>query len=298
MSTAAIELRGVSKRYRFFALEDVSFRLEQGQIMGFVGPNGAGKTTTIRILIGLVRQDGGEVRLLGRPMPADQVRAKWDVGFVSEEMRLFGGATLAWHLGFVASIYPGWDERYARHLLERFGLHPEQRVKGLSHGEHVKALLLLALARRPRLLVLDEPTSGLDPVARHEVISELMEVVRDEDRSILFSSHNTLDVEQISDRITFIDRGRIVDANDKEAFLDRWRRLSLEVPSGVELPDLPGVVEVSRSGRVAVVTADAYRPELAAAYTEAGASVREVQRMTLEEIFVAVVMRTRKERGR
>jgi len=243
--------------------------------------------------MGLVRQDGGEVRLLGRPMPADQVRAKWDVGFVSEEMRLFGGATLAWHLGFVASIYPGWDERYARHLLERFGLHPEQRVKGLSHGEHVKALLLLALARRPRLLVLDEPTSGLDPVARHEVISELMEVVRDEDRSILFSSHNTLDVEQISDRITFIDRGRIVDANDKEAFLDRWRRLSLEVPSGVELPDLPGVVEVSRSGRVAVVTADAYRPELAAAYTEAGASVREVQRMTLEEIFVANVQQSR-----
>ena len=297
MSTAAIELHGVSKRYPFFALDDVSMHLEQGQIMGFVGPNGAGKTTTLRIVMALVRQDAGEVAVLGHPMPAEQVRAKWDVGFVSEEMRLFGRATLAWHLGFVRSIYPGWDEAYARRLLERFNLHPEQRVKGLSRGEHVKALLLLALARRPRLLVLDEPTAGLDPVARHEVISELMEVVRDEERSILFSSHNTVDVEQISDRITFLDRGRIVDADDKEAFLDRWRRLSLDVPHGVELPAPPGVVETSRSGRVAVVTVDRFRPELAAAYSAAGATVREVQRMTLEEIFVAVVVQKRRERA-
>jgi ABC-2 type transport system ATP-binding protein len=297
MSTPAIELRGVSKRYRFFALEDVSLRLERGQIMGFVGPNGAGKSTTIRILMALVRQDAGEVAVLGHPMPAAQVRAKWDVGFVSEDMRLFGGATLAWHLRFVASIYPGWDAAYAGRLLERFGLHPEQKVKGLSHGEHTKALLLLALARRPRLLVLDEPTSGLDPVARHEVVTELMEVVRDEERSVLFSSHNTLDVEQISDRITFLDRGRVVAADDKETFLERWRRLSVDVPAGVELPHPPGVVEVARSGRVARITIDDYRPEIAAAYTEAGAIVRDVHRMTLEEIFVAGVMRTRRERG-
>ncbi len=297
MSTAAIELRGISKRYPFFALDDVSFRLEQGQIMGLVGPNGAGKTTTIRILMALVRQDEGEVEVLGCRMPAEQVRAKWDVGFVSEEMRLFGGATLAWHLALVRSIYPSWDEGYAERLLGRFHLHPEQRIKGLSHGEHVKALLLLVLARRPRLLVLDEPTAGLDPVARHEVISELMEVIRDEDRSILFSSHNTLDVEQISDRITFVDRGRIVDADDKEAFLDRWRRLVLEVPQGFALPDLPGVAGVAHSGRVAVVTVDAFRPEMTAAYTEAGATLREVQRMTLEEIFVAEVMKKREERG-
>ncbi len=297
MTTAAIELRGVCKRYPFFALDDVSLRLEQGQIMGFVGPNGAGKTTTMRILMALIRQDAGEVEVLGRPMPQGQVRVKWDVGFVSEEMRLFRGATLAWHMRFMRSIYPGWDEHYANGLLKRFHLHPEQGIGGLSHGEHAKALLLLALARRPRLLVLDEPMSGLDPVARHEVIAELMEVLQDDGRSILFSSHNTLDVEQISDHITFIDRGRIVDSNDKEAFLERWRRLSLDVPAHVELPALPGVVDVTRSGSMAVVTANDYRPELAAAYAHAGASVRDVQRMTLEEIFVANVMHKRKERG-
>src|SRR6185295_15789249 len=127
--------------------------------------------------------------------------------------------------------------------------------------EHVKALLLLVLARRPKLLVLDEPTAGLDPVARHEVIAELMDVLQDDQRSILFSSHNTLDVEQIADQITFIDRGRIVDSNDKEAFLDGWRRLSLDVPGAVELPALPGVVDVARSGQVVTVTSKAYQPD-------------------------------------
>jgi ABC-2 type transport system ATP-binding protein len=230
MSTQAIDFQGVSKRYDFFKLDDISLSLEQGQIMGLVGPNGAGKSTTIRILMSLVQQDAGDVRVLGYGMPRDQVRAKADIGFVSDDMRLFGSATLGWHMGFVKSIYPGWDDAYAATLLKRFYLRPEQRVGKLSHGERVKAALLLVLARRPRLLVLDEPTSGLDPVARHEVLAEFMEVLADDERSILFSSHNTVDVEQISDQITFIDRGRVVESNDKEGFLDRWRRLSLDVP--------------------------------------------------------------------
>lgn len=297
MNIAAIEFQDVSKRYPFFALEDVSLRLEHGQIMGLVGPNGAGKTTTMRILMGLVRHDSGKVEMLGRQVPADHVRAKWDVGFVSEEMRLFGGSTLAWHMEFVRSIYPGWDEAYAKTLLKRFFLRPEQKVKGLSRGEHVKALLFLALARRPRLLVLDEPTAGLDPVARHEVIAELMEVLLDEERSILFSSHNTLDVEQISDAITFIDRGRIVDSGDKESFIERWRRLTVEVPVEADLLPIAGIVDVSRNGKIALVTSNAWREDLLAPWEQAGVKLREVQRMTLEEIFVANVMHKRKERG-
>ena len=132
-------------------------------------------------------------------------------------------------------------------LLKRFGLRAEQKIKGLSHGQRVKATLLLVLARRPKLLVLDEPTTGLDPVARHEILRELTAVMTDEGRSILFSSHNTQDVEQISDRITFIDRGRIIDSMDKESYLDRWRRLRLEVPLGVTLPFLPGIIGVRQA---------------------------------------------------
>ena len=115
-------------------------------------------------------------------------------------------------------------------------------------------MLLLALARRPRLLILDEPTSGLDPVARHELLSEFMDVLRDEDRSILFSSHNTVDVERISDRITFIDRGRLVDSSDKEDFLERWRRIQLQLPAGATLPDLPHVVSRVDDGQFVTLT--------------------------------------------
>jgi ABC-2 type transport system ATP-binding protein len=156
-------------------------------------------------------------------------------------------------------------------------------------------MLLLVLARRPRLLVLDEPTTGLDPVGRHEILAELMEVVTDERRAVLFSSHNTQDVEQISDEITFIDRGRVIASSDKETFLERWRRFQIDVPLGTTLPALPGVIDLQANGRLAVATTNAYRPELSAAFEHTGATVREVQRMTLEEIFVATVMSSRRE---
>jgi ABC-2 type transport system ATP-binding protein len=297
MSTAAIELHNVSKTFRFFKLDGVSLQLARGQIMGLVGPNGAGKSTTIRILTGLIAADAGDVKVLGHSMPQDQAIAKRDIGFVSDDMRLFQNATLGWHMQFIASLYPGWDVNYATELLTRFNLQPAQQVKGLSTGEHMKALLLLVLARRPRLLVLDEPTTGLDPVARHEVLAELMDVLQDEDRSILFSSHNTLDVERISDQITFIDRGHIVDSRDKETFLERWRRLQVQLGSRTRLPQMAGVVEVSTSGQLATVTTNHYTPELHRVFERAGAVVHEVQRMTLEEIFVANVMNSRRERA-
>jgi ABC-2 type transport system ATP-binding protein len=297
MSVPAIAFTGVRKSYRFFTLDDVSLELEQGQIMGLVGTTGAGKSTLIRLLMGMIRQDAGEIRVLGHAIPQEQARAKWDIGFVSHEMGLFSNTTLAWHMAFVKSIYPGWDDGYAATLLKRFYLRPEQPIKGLSTGERLKAMLLLVLSRRPRLLVLDEPTAGLDPVARHEVLAELMEALKDEARSILFSSHNTLDVEQISDQITFIDRGRIVESDDKEMFLDRWRRLSLDVPAHGAVHAPAGVTAIARTGHTAVITTNAYSPELEALYAEGGATVREVQRLTLEEVFVATVMHNRKERG-
>jgi len=195
MNDLSVHFEGVSKSYPHFSLGDLSLELPTGTIMGLIGANGAGKSTTIRILMGLVHQDRGRVRVLGREMPRQQAAAKLDIGFVSEDMRLYGSATLAWHMSFVQSIYPQWDQAYAETLLRRFDLKPRQKIKGLSHGQRVKAALLLSLARRPRLLVLDEPTTGLDPVARQEVLAELMAVLADEDRTILFSSHNTLDVE-------------------------------------------------------------------------------------------------------
>jgi len=293
MTNLAIHFEAVSKRYPHFSLDNINLELPAGSILGFIGANGAGKSTTIRILMGLLRHDQGRVTVLGHEMPAQQVAAKRDIGFVSEDMRLYGAPTLAWHMNFIQSIYPNWDQPYADSLLKRFDLKPEQKIKGLSHGQRVKAALLLALARRPKLLVLDEPTTGLDPVARHEVLAELMAVLADEDRTILFSSHNTLDVEQISDQIAFIDRGRIIDSGDKETFLDRWRRLRLLVPATGSVPRLPGIVEVGGSSRLPVLTTNRFDPAMVSACSDIGVTVQAVDSMTLEEIFVANVQSRR-----
>lgn len=285
----AIDCVGIRKTYPHFSLDGVDLTLPEGAVMGFVGPNGAGKSTTLRIIMGLVHQDSGTVRVLGHEMPEEQVAAKWDIGFVSEDMRLYGHRTIGFHLDFLRRIFASWDDSYAAELLRRFDLKPEQKVKGLSHGQRVKAALLTVFARRPKLLVFDEPTTGLDPVARKIILEEMMRVMEDESRSILFSSHNTLDVEQISDHITFINQGRIVASHDKETFLDSWRRLRLVVEDGFELPRLPQVVESRRAGHQLVLTLSDYGPDLEARVRSTGAVINHVERLTLEEIFIASV---------
>ena len=295
MDSLAVQLRAVCKRYPHFKLDQVDLSVAEGSIMGFLGANGAGKSTTIRILMGLIHQESGSVQVLGQQMPAQQAQAKLDIGYVSEDLRLYGSATLQWHMDLIKSIYPSWDPAYATALLGRFDLNPVQKIKGLSHGQRVKAALLLALARRPRLLVLDEPTTGLDPVARHEVLSELIAAMVDERRTVLFSSHNTRDVEQIADAITFIDRGRIVDADDKENYLERWRRIQLDLPPGAVLPVMPGTVSLVGEGRSRVLTTSNFSEAITGQCQAAGAHVHAVQSMSLEEIFVNTVIGRRQE---
>lgn len=293
--TRSFELSNVDKRYEHFALSDLSLSLDAGGIMGFIGPNGAGKSTTIRILMGLIQADAGDVTVLGHAMPAEQVQAKQDIGFASDDMRLYANASLDWHMRFVRSAVPHWDAQYAKKLLKSFDLHPEQTIKGLSHGQRVKAGLLLVLARRPKLLVLDEPTTGLDPVARSEVLDELMDVLRDDSRSVFFSSHNTVDIEQICDRITFIDRGRLVQSADKEFFLDQWRRIRFEADIEVPLDSIPHAMAVKQRGKLGDLVLNADSPEARRAIEATGARIIGVDRMNLEEIFVNAVRHSRLE---
>ncbi len=293
MTEPAIHMNGVTKRYRDFTLDNVTLDIETGSIMGLIGPNGAGKTTLMRTLLGLIRPDAGEVRVLGRQMPAEQVRAKEEVGYVSEDMRLYEHVSIRWHMNFVSRIYPTWDPAYAEVLLDRFDLAASHSVKGLSHGQRVKAMLTLVLARRPRLLILDEPTTGLDPIARHEVLAELMEVLADPDRSVLFSSHNTQDVEQISDVISFMDRGRLIDSSDKELFLDSWRRLRIEVSADACAPELPNLIYDRPDGSLKVATTNRFDDAMTHQLREAGVTVHAVESMTLEEIFLANVQLSR-----
>jgi ABC-2 type transport system ATP-binding protein len=297
-TTSAVSLRGISKTYSHFRLENIDLDFQTGTVHGLIGPNGAGKSTIMRILMGLVAPERGSVAVLGQPVSSRDALPKRDIGYFADDMRLYKSESLAFHMQLVRSLYPTWDEDYARVLLDRFGLIAHQRVKGLSQGQRVKSMLLLILARHTQLLILDEPTNGLDPVAKHEVISALMEVVQDDSRTILYSSHHTQDVEQICDTITFIDRGRVIASDERDAFLNHWRRFKLQVPDGWAPPTLPGLHAESAFGSLRVMTTDRYEPSLAERLQASGATLESSAAMTLEEIFVAAVMRGREEHSR
>lgn len=284
----AIEMTSVFKTYPDFSLDNLHLRLPHGQVMGLVGANGAGKSTTLRLLMGLIKADSGVVEVLGNKLPQGQVAAKQNIGYASEDIRLYKSETLAWHMDFIKSIYPSWDNAYAKELAKKFDLKIEQKMKGFSHGQRVKACLLLILARRPQLLILDEPTTGLDPVARHEVLSELADILRDENRSVLFSSHNTQDVEQLSDTITFLHKGKLLDSQDKEIYLDRWRRV---VCTGhIDWNNAPAsVTDIKHNGSLHELTIGQFDDSVIHQLTNIGLTVASVDRMTLEQIFLANV---------
>ncbi len=295
VSMSAASLRGVSKSYKHFQLNNINLELVPGTVNGLIGPNGAGKSTTMRIMMGLVKPDSGTVSVIGQPSSSRQARVKQHIGFFSDDMRMYKSETIAWHLQLVRSFFPGWDDEYANLLLKRFGLIANQKVKGLSHGQRVKTMLLLILARHPQLLILDEPTDGLDPVAKQEVLAELMQIVNDDSRTILYSSHNTQDVQQICDTITFIDRGRVIGASDRDDFLDQWRRIKIHAPAQWQPPAIEGLKLESTFGQLRVFTLDRYAADVEAQLQSSGATVESSEGLTLEEIFIAAVARGREE---
>lgn len=289
MTTVAIALHDVRKTYAEFALEDIDLELPIGQVMGLVGVNGAGKSTLFRILTGLIQPDEGLVEVCGYRLPQEQVAAKREIGYASDDMRLYKGKTLRWHMDLIRAAFAGWDETYASHLLQRFDLRPNQPVGGFSHGQRVKALLLLSLARHPRLLLLDEPTTGLDPLAHDEVLQAIAEVLHDEDRSVLFSSHNTRDVEQLADSIAILHGGRLVATREKETFLDDWRRILCHGEWNDEIAALPEVASVRRNGSVIELKVKAFSDMLLHRLRQLGLTVSDVNRMDLEDIFITSI---------
>ncbi len=289
----AIELEGVSKHYSEFSMDNMNLRLPVGEIMGLVGVNGAGKSTTIRMIMGLVAPDAGRVSVMGCVLPEQQIEAKYRVGYASEDVRLYKRQTLAWHMHFMAQIFHDWDQKYADHLVSKFDLKAHQKLAGFSHGQRVKAILTLQLARRPKLLVLDEPTTGLDPIARSEVLDELAEVLRDEERSVLFSSHNTADIELLADTISFIHEGKVLASQDTESFVGSWQCIRGHLPNDRELV-LPFDGFLRRSGTLCSISSNEVSQSNITLLQAQGLEVLEVKRMSLEEIFIATV---RKEKA-
>ena len=278
----AIEFNQVCKRYPEFYLDHLDLHLPVGQVMGLVGVNGAGKSTMLRLVMGLIQPDAGSVSVLGYRLPEHQVSAKENIGYAAEDMR------------FIQSIFPSWDPLYAEHLLKKFDMNAEQKARGYSHGQRVKASLILLLARRPRLVILDEPTTGLDPVSRYEVLSELAEILRDENRSVLFSSHSTQDVEQLSDSITFLHKGKTLACQDKETYIEGWRRVLCSGTLNQPL-NLPGIAELKSNGSLHEIKIRGFDETMLAKLSAHGLQVSQVERMTLEQIFIASVREVAKQ---
>ena len=216
-----IEARGLRKSYGAFTLNDVTFDLPRGYIMGFIGPNGAGKTTTIKLLLSVIKSETGSVKLFGREDSAVQNES---IGVVMDAPLYPDEWTVNDVEKAVAPFYRQWNKRTFAELVKQFGIEKKKQVKELSRGMKVKLQIAAALSHNAELLILDEPTSGLDPVAREEICDLLREFISDENKGVLFSTHITSDLEKIADYITFILNGNIVFTGTKDALLDKYAR--------------------------------------------------------------------------
>ena len=222
-----LELKGASRRVSDrFSLRDVTLAVEPGQIVGFVGANGAGKTTTIRAALGLIKLDTGEVHLFGQRCDANapdeqQRRTHSRIGLVLDTCPFPSTLKVAEVEKLIGSAYPTWNHDTFAGLIDRFGLDPKAKVKDLSRGMGMKLQLACALSHKAELLILDEATAGLDPMAREELLDELLAFVADGQHGVLFSSHITSDLERAADRVVCIDNGSIVFDLPREDITDR-----------------------------------------------------------------------------
>jgi ABC-2 type transport system ATP-binding protein len=211
MSEPVIAVTELTRRFGTkTALAGVSLSLARGAVYGLVGANGAGKTTLIRHLLGLLRAEGGAVRVFGLDPVQDPVTVLSRIGYLSEENDLPGWMRLDELLRYSRAFYPAWDDAYAEELRGTFALDPAAKIRNLSKGEKARAGLLVALAHRPELLILDEPSSGLDPIARRDILGAVIRTIAHEGRTVLFSSHLLDEVEEVADHVTMIDHGRVV----------------------------------------------------------------------------------------
>jgi len=215
----AIEISNLCKQYPGFALKNVSFSVPNGLCCGFVGPNGAGKTTTLKAMLGMVHKSSGDIRLLGKP--DGDVSAKEDIGVMFDQPYFQDDWTPFDIEKGIKPFYRRWDGDKYRSYLAQFGLDPEKEFSAFSRGMKMKLSFAVHLSHRAKLLLLDEPTSGLDPLARDEVLDIMREHLVNEERTILFSTHITSDLERIADMIVYISDGAVSFSGDKDELLSR-----------------------------------------------------------------------------
>ena len=204
-----LRVQNLCKRYAGFRLQDVSFSLPHGSIMGFIGRNGAGKTTTLKSLLNLVSPDSGTIDFFGLSLKGNEAQIKQKVGYVVSTDGYYKKKKIAQITNVTKSFYENWDEEAYQHYLQVFKLDPQKSPAQLSEGMKVKYSISLALSHKAELLILDEPTSGLDPISRAELL-DIFNQLKAKGISILFSSHITTDLDKCADTITYIKQGSIL----------------------------------------------------------------------------------------
>ncbi len=274
-------------------LQDVSFALAPGQVVGLVGENGAGKTTLVRLAMGMLDAQGGAVRVFGLDPRTEPVAVKRRVGYVAEEQILPVYMTVADVVALHRSVFPTWDDRAAKDLMDRFGLPPREVIRTLSRGRARRVALMCAVAHRPELLILDEPASGLDPAARREFLETSIELLNREGTAILFSSHHMGDVERMAERLVMLHRGRVLLDESLDDLREGYSLAQVPASGGVTRERLlahPACRGASVHGHAlhAIVRLD---PERARTELERSLALRDVvcRPVALEDMFVELV---------
>lgn len=218
-----LELNNVNKEfYEGFKIENLSFKLEPGYIMGFIGPNGAGKSTTIKLIMNLLKLDSGDIKIFGKDHLKEEVAIKDRIGFVYDQSYFYENLSIEEMKNIIAPFYSQWNEDTFKGYLDLFKLNPNFAIKKLSKGMKTQFAIALALSHNADLIIMDEPTAGLDPVIRREVLDLLYNVIQDEKKSIFFSTHITTDLEKIADYITYIKDGKLVFSKSREEVMESY----------------------------------------------------------------------------
>jgi ABC-2 type transport system ATP-binding protein len=291
--TRVIETHQLTKRFgKFAAVEALDLNVRAQQITGFLGRNGAGKSTTIKMLLGMTHPTSGTATLLGKNIddPNDNREARRNIAYVGEDKQLYAYFTVEELIRFTRSFYADWQPEVAQRLLADYELPPKRKVRALSKGMRTKLALLLALSRKPELLILDEPSEGLDPVAIEELLQALVGAAS-EGTTIFFSSHQIAEVERIADRVCIIDHGTLVEDFSLDELQRDYRRVTLGFATTAPVDEfrMPGIRRVRRADRQLSVLVRGNSDAVAAQGRSMNAVSVDVVPISLREVFLESV---------
>lgn len=220
-----LEINNLNKEFDYekFKLQDISFDLDRGYIMGLIGPNGSGKTTIINIIMNILKKNSGEIKIFGKDHLEYEKEVKDRIGFVYDKSSYYEELSCNEMKDLIAPFYSKWDDDQFYKYMDTFKVESNKKIKELSKGMKMKFSLAIALSHHAELIIMDEPTDGLDPISRREALNIMQRVVEDGNTSFLLSTHLTADLDKVADYITYINKGKLIVSTDKETFIDSYK---------------------------------------------------------------------------